>query len=522
MIDKAISEHIEEEEKLAALDDELEEKTGIRNRTQENLKERKAELDDLRREAIRLADPSYQELRRTEDDVIREEKEKAAAQEAGRSKKNKKGKEQEEAGPQKKPSEERVEQLLAAEDMEGVKAFDRMKQTLQETIKTQNANLDATYDQASDLNRKIISAKNDKQEYSFTNYKKQLENKSIEVDRLQSKVSKLGAMKEHLDKAREKYNARAEHLTGAVNALDDTKKKILDRIGEFKEKFDKNKKPGHTNKSEYTELGKKLNEFTEESVANMSPAELKAKLGELGSLAEAYDTAKEKEWRPFPSSQRTFRRKFAKDISSFADSHSKTIDGMNIKDADWNIIKAAKTDPPAKITDEATFAAKADELKADYRDKVRKLNSFVGDIQNSYRQDPLHLSDEQRKEVITDAMVSQEMEKKVFAYNPSYKTMGAHVLELGQEKENIRNDVKRRYQGMIDHFVGVSRTEEDKIDKDQMREDRRTTGRDIADRKRHYDAKQKYRNIKPYGPEAQNAPVQQNQQQRQQAGMGAM
>lgn len=501
MIDKVIADHVSETEKLAELDEELNDRINDAERARNGLKETSDEMYRLRTQALGYADPNYQELRRKDEEIIDEEKKRIAGENA--KKKGKKAKNADEPEIEK-PSDVYRDKLLADNDMQGEKTFDKMEARLNEMIATQKTNLETIQKQHSDKNLELVKGKNNIKKYSFKNYKEALSDASRNVDKLKLKEKKLSMMKGQLDKAKENYNKRVAHINKAVAAVDESKKTIMDQINEFKADFDKNKKTGHQNKPEYTALGNKLNEFSEEAVAGWSPSQLSAKLTELGTAAKVYDDAKEREWRPFASAQRTFRRAFAKNIKSFADTHSKTLNELKVDNELWNEIKEAKNDPPVEIHDDEAFAAKADELKGSYVNGSKKFTDIISDIKVNFNQDMIGYNPEAAKEFVTDSMVYQELGKKVFDFNPQYKTMTAQALELEKEKVTLNNEIKHRYSDTIDKFVQKGKEETDLHYKDKLSEKNKTTGRKIAGVKSELDARQKYKNVQPYGPEAEN------------------
>ena len=122
----------------------------------------------------------------------------------------------------------------------------------------------------------------------------------------------------------------------------------------------------------------------------------------------------------------------------------------------------------------------------------------------NFNQDMIGYNNEAAKEFVTDSMVYQELGKKVFDFNPQYKTMTAQALELEKEKETLKNEIKHRYSNTIDKFVQKGKEETDLHYKDKLSEWNKTTGRKIAGVKSELDARQKYKNVQPYGPEAEN------------------
>ena len=497
MIDDVLSDHIQASEKLAELDNKLDELKERKETLQFKISVREQTSQKIRADVVKEYDSNYQTLKEKEVDAVAEEQAKLDA------KKKKKG----EPTVVEKPSDMYLKQVLNDPDRAGNKLFDVLESKLTEKIKVTKERHKAVQDDLNKARLELPKAKNDMKKYSFASYKAALHNAAIDVDRKQLEVNRFTRANEHLNTAQEAYNLKNRSIVKANEAFDKSKDDILEKIDEFKASFDKNKKPGHGNSDEYEAIKAKLDTFTKESMRDMSPQQLSDALKGLSDTVTAYQTKKEKQWRPLPSPQRVFRTNFSNNIQSFVAGQQKTLTGLGIDGNTWQAMREAKQNPPQEIRNLNDFAEKAESIRQPYDQKTSGFQSIVSNIKFSNEQkltEEWEMSPEERKERIVNAMVNEEVAKKVYEFNPSRKEVGAQKLELETYKNQLKADIPAQYGDLINNAM-----------KDAERNNQLTAG-NIAHRKAVQDVSPRYRNVQNYElpPQMVNQNVNQNENAR--------
>ena len=176
---------------------------------------------------------------------------------------------------------------------------------------------------------------------------------------------------------------------------------------------------------------------------------------------------------------------------------------MGVDAKTWESMKAAKENPPQQIQTVQEFAEKAESMRAPYDQNTRGFQSITSNI-NFWNEQKLtedwEMSPEERKDRIVDAMVGQELSKKMYKFDPSKKSVATQKLELDTLKNNLKAEIQNDYPNLIGKAM------------EDAQKDRHLTAGDIAHRKAIADVAPKYRNIENY--ELPPQPVNQAQNER--------
>ena len=468
-VDRLIGDHITSAEKLAKSDGKLYDKKEQQEYLEEKAQRLGQKLGDLRKKTVEKYSATYEIVKKGEGNA------------AGNN------------------ASDQVLGQLAGDNAEKEDAvFDQVEKELQSKLDANVENRNNVIPKTlNDLRKELDQQKQNLKDYSFEAYKNALTDAHVDVEERRREVSRLSAIDRHLSTAKNLHNERAGHINSALGALDHERQQILQGIEDFKKNFDKNKKTNHGNSDEYKAIKNVLDRFTEESVKTMTPEQLKQNLSDLKDAASQYKTKKNGQWFHWrPSAQRRFRLSQADNIERFADAHTTTIDGMGLDAETTQALKDAAEGKYTEIQDGKAFAQEADRIKGNYRDgAVDSFSSLVWEVKNSYQADLKpewgEMSEKGKREVIRDALVSNEVEQKLWDFDPAKENLDKHNLDLKQIKTQAAANVENDNKALIDQAVADSRN-------------KNLTGGNISWRKQKQEAGRVYRGITGYDQQVQN------------------
>ncbi len=195
-----------------------------------------------------------------------------------------------------------------------------------------------------DIAEEKISAGN----FSYDSYLREgkkltmaLETRKEERRKLEGRYNLYNATKDKFDDV-ENQRIQLDAARDDFGGKEDVYEGIYNKIETYRILFTKCRKRVHEpvtegNSSEYNRIWTALQAFgqSKEELMNNSPAQLKAKLTELGTAADEYKRAKDGQWYHidfFSTDKRYFRLNFANDLSQFAQLENKLIgdDGFEL------------------------------------------------------------------------------------------------------------------------------------------------------------------------------------------------
>ncbi len=346
--------------------------------------------------------------------------------------------------------------------------------------------------------RNEVNVQKDKADkYSLDSYKKAVIDAQIDFEKKSREHAKLTAINKHLNTAKDLYSEKAYELRRASESLTREREAIINGIDTFLRDFDKNKKTGHGNSDEYKAIKTALEEFKKDNIQEVTPERLKEMLGVLKQSATAYKVKKNKQmfhWRP--SGQRKFRLNQADNIERFCDEHAGIIDSMRLNDDTLRDIREFETNPPADNINAGQFREKAQQMKEQYDNKISTFKNIVLGVKNAGAQrfdGNEEMTDEARKNIVIDALVSNEVEKKLWNTDPEKESLGRHVLELQQVKNTARENIEKNGTEFVGKVIEDSKTRPE------------ISGADIARRKEQQEIGRKFRGFTSYDQNLQEA-----------------
>ncbi len=385
-----------------------------------------------------------------------------------------------------------LDQQLIGKPEDLDKLLKRLKEPIADSLKSNREALDSLKRKAVDLEGDRLEAESKVKQYAPQKYRAQLSTAQLDLEEGQRKATRYKNLRSHLNKARKLHNQKVAYLTQTKSAYDKEKAAILKGINEFKENFDKNKKAGHNNTPEYEAIKTVLNRFTEASMKDMSPEALKQNLADLKSATDQYRRKKEKQlfhWNPSP--QRKYRLEQSDHIGRFADKHRQLADTLEKNMKQFQDVKMPKA---GEIGNEQAFAGFAQEYKEHYDQKIKPFSDMVNEVKQSYEAkffDDNHLTEneqkERRKQLVMNALVNSEVEKKLWDFDPSQKPLGIYVVELTDFKTKTENRFAQKEGAFI------NKTAETVINE----KNQKMTGKDIAQKWQRKN-EPKYRDFKDY------------------------
>ncbi|MCR5674655.1 MAG: hypothetical protein K6G16_03000 [Lachnospiraceae bacterium] len=347
------------------------------------------------------------------------------------------------------------------------------------------------------LKNELNERKAEADRYSLDSYKKALVDAQLDSEKKSRRYTQLQTINRHLNIAKDLYNDKTAELRRASDSLSKEREVILEGINAFLRDFDKNKKTGHGNSDEYETIKTALEAFTNDNTQELTPERFKQMLGVLKQSASAYKEKKNKQWFHWrPSGQRKFRLNQADNIERFCDEHTALIDSMNLNEATRQEIRDFNTNPPADNLDAGQFRTKAQEMKAQYDNKISTFKNIMLETKNAGAQrfdGNEQMTDAARKDMVINALVNNEVEKELWNTDPEKESFDKHVLDL----QTIRNTAKQNIEKTDTEFI--NKVIEDSKAHPEM------SGADIAKRKRQQEAGRKYRDFTSYDQNLQEA-----------------
>ena len=297
-------------------------------------------------------------------------------------------------------------------------------------------------------------------DYDLGAYKTELVRIQAISERKDREYQKLLAISKHLKTARDLYNTRVDEMAKASSSLTKEKQRILDGIDAFLRDFDKNKKADHENSDEYKAIKTALEEFKKDNAQEITPAKFKDMLSTLKQRTTAYKEKKNKQWFHWrPTGQRKFRLDQADNIERFCDEHTALIDSMGLDEKTLAEIKHFDDTQPGRLSPEEMNTV-MQERKTLYEDKISTFHTIVletKNIKDRTLNGEAKVTDEARKNFVIDALVNNEVEKKLYQYDPEKVSLGKHVLDIKQFRSEARANIEKKGSKIISTMMELSK-----------------------------------------------------------------
>jgi hypothetical protein len=429
-IDKLVSDHINATERLSAEDERLENKKIEQSDVEKRASDLAKEMADIRKKVVKKYSMTYKMIKDGEDNQP--------------------------VGEEGKLSEQVLDKMADYNNEKEEKLFDDLRKEINSRIASDTESVDKVIPkQIANYELQLIKAKTEAKDYSFSNYVEELSTHRLNAEYDALKVKKLKMLKTHLEEARKLHNKKAEYINNAADAFDKEKAKVFDQIKYLTETLNLNKKPGHSNSPEFQAIEAQLKVFYDpekhtKGIDNMTPEQLKQNLVHLKAVTEHYKSEKlDQKLHWIPSGQRKYRLSVSDNIISFTDQHFKIIDAMKLDAQTLETLNSAKEHPVTIYNDIKEFAAEASIQKKNLDNQISGFSKIVNEVNRDIKCDlgnQYDMSEDAKKEAIKSAIISREIRKKMWDFDPTKQELGAHILML--------QDTKQQATTMIEHELG--------------------------------------------------------------------
>ncbi|MCR5178248.1 MAG: hypothetical protein K6C95_04605 [Lachnospiraceae bacterium] len=374
--------------------------------------------------------------------------------------------------------------------------FDNMENAIsQAAVQDRNRRDNEITQDIDRLKNELEQQRENVNKYSPDSYKKVLVDAQTDFEKKSREYAKLSTINKHLNVAKELFNEKTEEMKRASESRTKETETIMNGIDAFLRDFDKNKKADHENSDEYKAIKTALEAFKNGEAQEKTPEKLKELLGTLKEKTSAYKVKKNKQWFHWkPTGQRKFRLNQADNIERFCDEHTALIDSMGLDEATRQEIRDFDANRPANNMNAGQFSAVAQEMKEQYDNKISTFKSILLESKNINArkfEGNEQMTDEDRKNIVIDALVNNEVEKELYNFGPENGSFGRHLLDIQHLRDTTRENITKNNTEFINKAV------QDSKDNPEL------SGADISKRKEQYEAGRKFRNFTSFDQDPQ-------------------